>query len=693
MNKYDVICVQGEGAYGVVLRCRNKKSGELVAVKQFKGSTEDEIDKKATLREVKILRELNHPNIVNLLEAFKRRDQLFLVFEYCELDMLAILQQNPDGIDPEDVRFYMWQLCRSLEYLHRNGIIHRDVKPENLLVCRNKELKICDFGFARYTSSKGDYTDYVATRWYRAPELLLSTTNYTTAVDIWAMGCIMGELLDGQPMFPGDSDLDQLHVIQKVMGPMMPEHKELYMKNRAFAKVPQPNLSHPETLDRKYFGHASKRALQFMKATIRMDPKDRLTAAECLKHPYFEGMEDLHPELATNCGIDIVRDRKNRKHAPNPLPTTEKPSDSPKDEAPQTKKIAFELPTIPSFQSLHPPGGKKERKGDGDEKRKGDSNLPRLPSALQQQQLELTGGYDGAKDGRQDHILPQFSIGEDSESDLHGRQHQPGKRRDEKERDSQEDKKAARISKYAQPTLPTQPPNRKTREEDKWGDTYERRNDSRKQSREKDRDVDRITFDELGTLPGQVQLPPSRGKDGEVAGKKEKKRRKDERLASPNAPNRMHNDSYPQKDAKPGVLWPYQNMAMMGLHNPYKQKTKAKNEEKRNKDGTRDKKSSTPFANKQMKQQFKPASPQRQPRQTLRNDSPSRLTHNTPTPPFRTFNQSPPKGSSRPLVPLQGRNDPYQKTPNHNAQTRLQSRGDLSYATPVTSSRWDDGDF
>ncbi|CAM9775986.1 unnamed protein product, partial [Laminaria digitata] len=219
MNKYEVLGVVGEGAYGVVLRCRNKESGCVVAVKKFKESEDDEIVKKTTLREVKVLRMLRHPNIVCLKEAFRRKGKLYLVFEYVEKNLLEVLEDNPDGLPFEAVRGYIHQLCRAIDWCHHNGVVHRDIKPENLLVnVRSNELKLCDFGFARTLpppqGNRQELTDYVATRWYRAPELLLGSTRYDPSVDLWAIGCIMGELVDGQPLFPGDSEIDQLYIVQ-----------------------------------------------------------------------------------------------------------------------------------------------------------------------------------------------------------------------------------------------------------------------------------------------------------------------------------------------------------------------------------------------------------------------------------------------------------------------------------------------
>lgn len=270
MNKYEVLGVVGEGAYGVVLRCRNKENGETVAIKKFKESEDDDIVKKTTLREVKVLRLLRHPNIVSLKEAFRRKGKLYLVFEYVEKNLLEVLEDNPNGLDPEMVRRYIFQLCQAIDWCHRSDIMHRDIKPENLLIStREQGLKLCDFGFARaVTSAKQELTDYVATRWYRAPELLLGSTHYTASVDMWAIGCIMGELVDGQPLFPGESEIDQLYIIQRMMGPLTDQHMQLFLKNPRFAGLKFPDMSRPETLQKRYVGNLSKRAMNFMKACL-----------------------------------------------------------------------------------------------------------------------------------------------------------------------------------------------------------------------------------------------------------------------------------------------------------------------------------------------------------------------------------------------------------------------------------------
>jgi len=211
MENYETLGTIGEGTYGVVLKARHKETGQIVAIKKFKESDEDEQVRKTALREVRILKQLKHDNIVNLIEVFRRKSKLHLVFEYVERTILEDLERNPDGMDPIETKKCLWQLLRSIEYCHAHNIIHRDIKPENLLVSRNGVLKLCDFGFARTLAGPGArYTDYVATRWYRGPELLTGDTQYGKPVDIWAIGCMLPEMASGAPLFPGESDIDQL---------------------------------------------------------------------------------------------------------------------------------------------------------------------------------------------------------------------------------------------------------------------------------------------------------------------------------------------------------------------------------------------------------------------------------------------------------------------------------------------------
>ncbi|XP_047192700.1 cyclin-dependent kinase-like 5 isoform X9 [Scophthalmus maximus] len=289
MNKFEVLGIVGEGAYGVVLKCRHKDTNEIVAIKKFKDSEENEEVKETTLRELKMLRTLKQENIVELKEAFRRRGKLYLVFEYVEKNMLELLEELPNGVPTEKARNYIFQLIKAIHWCHKHDIVHRDIKPENLLISSDDILKLCDFGFARNLSEGTDanYTEYVATRWYRSPELLLGAP-YGKAVDMWSVGCILGELSDGQPLFPGESEIDQLFTIQKVLGPLPPEQMKLFYNNPRFHGLRFPAVNHPQTLERRYLGIIGGGLLDLLKNLLLLNPTERFLTEQSLNHHAFQ---------------------------------------------------------------------------------------------------------------------------------------------------------------------------------------------------------------------------------------------------------------------------------------------------------------------------------------------------------------------------------------------------------------------
>jgi len=318
-NKYEVLEVVGEGAYGIVYKCRNKETGKYVAIKKFK-EVEDEIVKKTMKRELRMLQRMHHENIVDFIEAFKRKGNLFLVFEYVEKNLLEILQDSPRGLEPKLIRHFMYQLCKAIKYLHNQNVIHRDVKPENLLVNEKMDLKLCDFGFARLISgsSKERLTDYVATRWYRAPELLLTQGEYGPEVDYWAVGCIMGELVDGNPLFPGENEIDQLHCIQKVLGNFTDEQVYLFYANPIYNGKELLEVEKPETLDWRYLGKLPKNAISFMKGLLELDPKKRLNGNNVFQHPYLVKLyeKDMKKENEKNSeNVESVTNMNNNNNS------------------------------------------------------------------------------------------------------------------------------------------------------------------------------------------------------------------------------------------------------------------------------------------------------------------------------------------------------------------------------------------
>jgi len=279
MENYETLGVLGEGTYGVVIKAKQKKTGKVVAIKKFKQLDNEEHVKRTSMREVKMLKQLKHPNIVNLLEVFTVENQLFLVFEYVEKTVLECLESTTRGLPPKDVRRYMYQLLRALHYCHSNNVIHRDVKPENILIGSSGAVKLCDFGFARMVTTKGKYTDYVATRWYRAPELLVGDVSYTKAVDVWAVGCIFAELSDTQPLFPGSSDLNQLSLIFRACGPVPNRMVRIFEANPLYKRVSFPSCTIQRSLQERY-ANRSADWLEFLCACLETDPAKRLSCAE-----------------------------------------------------------------------------------------------------------------------------------------------------------------------------------------------------------------------------------------------------------------------------------------------------------------------------------------------------------------------------------------------------------------------------
>ncbi|THF95704.1 hypothetical protein TEA_025297 [Camellia sinensis var. sinensis] len=216
MERYKIIKEVGDGTFGSVWRALNKQTGEVVAIKKMKRkyySWEECIN----LREVKSLRKMNHPNIVKLKEVIRENDILYFVFEYMECNLYQLMKDRGNLFSEAEVRNWCFQVFQGLAYMHQRGYFHRDLKPENVLVSKDV-IKIADFGLAREISSQPPYTEYVSTRWYRAPEVLLQSPMYNSAVDMWAMGAIMAELFTLRPLFPGSSEADEIYKICSIIG-------------------------------------------------------------------------------------------------------------------------------------------------------------------------------------------------------------------------------------------------------------------------------------------------------------------------------------------------------------------------------------------------------------------------------------------------------------------------------------------
>ncbi|KAM6475132.1 cyclin-dependent kinase-like 3 isoform 3-T6 [Liasis olivaceus] len=244
--------------------------------------------------------QFRHENLVNLIEVFRQKKKIHLVFEFIDHTILDELQHYSHGLDSRRLKRYLYQILRAIDYLHSNNVIHRDIKPENILVSQTGITKLCDFGFARTLAAPGDiYTDYVATRWYRAPELVLKDTTYGKPVDIWALGCMIIEMATGNPYLPSSSDLDLLHKIVTKVGNLTPHLQSIFIRSPVFSGMVLPEVQHPKSARKKY-PKLSVLLADMVHACLQMDPADRISSADLLQHEYFtrDGfVEKFLPEL------------------------------------------------------------------------------------------------------------------------------------------------------------------------------------------------------------------------------------------------------------------------------------------------------------------------------------------------------------------------------------------------------------
>ncbi|XP_055379210.1 cyclin-dependent kinase-like 4 isoform X4 [Condylostylus longicornis] len=322
MERYEKLSRLGEGSYGIVYKCRDRETGALVAVKRFVESEEDPAIRKIALREIRLLKNLKHPNLVSLLEVFRRKRRLHLVFEFCEHTVLHELERYPNGCPDHLTKQIVYQTMQGVAYCHKQGCLHRDIKPENILLTAQGQVKLCDFGFARMLSPGENYTDYVATRWYRAPELLVGDTQYGTPVDVWAIGCVFAELVRGQALWPGRSDVDQLFLIRKTLGDLLPRHIQIFGQNEYFKGITLPVPPTLETLEDKMPAKALQNPLtiDFLKKCLDKDPTKRWTCEKLLKHSYFEDYVARQKELESLATSIDYKNRDKSKSSNTSLP-------------------------------------------------------------------------------------------------------------------------------------------------------------------------------------------------------------------------------------------------------------------------------------------------------------------------------------------------------------------------------------
>ncbi|KAF7823469.1 mitogen-activated protein kinase 3 [Senna tora] len=284
----------GRGAYGLVCSLLNTGTGEMLAVKKIANAFENLMDAKRTLREIKLLRHLDHENVIALRDVIPpplRREftDVYIATELMDTDLHHIIRSN-QNLSEEHC-----QILRGLKYIHSANIIHRDLKPSNLLLNANCDLKICDFGLARPTSEYNLMTEYVVTRWYRAPELLLNSSDYTSAIDVWSVGCIFMELMNKKPLLPGRDHVHQMRLLTELLG--TPTEADIgLVRNEDVRRYIRQLPQYPRQPLARIFPHVDPLAIDLIDRMLTIDPTRRITVEEALAHPYLANLHDVADE-------------------------------------------------------------------------------------------------------------------------------------------------------------------------------------------------------------------------------------------------------------------------------------------------------------------------------------------------------------------------------------------------------------
>ncbi|KAK7086136.1 Mitogen-activated protein kinase 15 [Halocaridina rubra] len=306
-------------AYGIVWKAIDRRSGDIVAVKKIFDAFRNETDAQRTFREIVFLLEFSsHPNVIRLLNVLKadNNKDIYLVFQFMETDLHNVIKK---GNVLEDIhrRYIMYQLFRATRYLHSGSVIHRDLKPSNILIDSDCRVKVADFGLARSVEPcarvepQGDptLTNYVATRWYRAPEILLNSKRYTLGVDMWSLGCILGEMLLGKPMFPGSSTIDQIERIMAVIAPPSREDLHIISSQYASGLLNKPQGGRAPKPLREILGGAPSDAIDLVEKLLVFNPEKRLTAEQALKHPFVSRFHNTANEpCLDHAVVPCIRD-------------------------------------------------------------------------------------------------------------------------------------------------------------------------------------------------------------------------------------------------------------------------------------------------------------------------------------------------------------------------------------------------
>ncbi|KAM6959187.1 mitogen-activated protein kinase 15 [Aplochiton taeniatus] len=314
--RYEIKRRLGKGAYGIVWKAVDRQTGEVVAVKKIFDAFRNRTDAQRTFREILFLQEFgDHANIIRLLNVIRAQNDkdIYLVFEYMDTDLHAVIRKG-NLLKDIHKRYVMYQLLKATKYLHSGNVIHRDQKPSNILLDTDCFVKLCDFGLARSLyqiqedAGNPTLTEYVATRWYRAPEILLGSTRYTKGVDMWSIGCILGEMLLGKALFPGTSTINQIEKILSAIPHPSPEDI-MSIKSEFGASVIQRMLLRPQVpLEDLFQPPVPSDAIDLLCRLLVFNPDKRLTAEQALQHPYVSRFHNPAKEQSLNYDVILPVD-------------------------------------------------------------------------------------------------------------------------------------------------------------------------------------------------------------------------------------------------------------------------------------------------------------------------------------------------------------------------------------------------
>ncbi|XP_054673917.1 mitogen-activated protein kinase 15 [Grus americana] len=377
-QKYEIKRRLGKGAYGIVWKAIDRRTGEIVAVKKIFDAFRNRTDAQRTFREIMFLQEFGeHPNIIKLLDVIRAQNDkdIYLIFESMETDLHAVIKK---GNLLKDIHkcYILYQLLKATKFIHSGNVIHRDQKPSNILLDADCFVKLCDFGLARslcqMNEDRGNpaLTEYVATRWYRAPEILLSSRSYTKGVDMWSIGCILGELLLGKPLFPGTSTVNQIEQILRVIPAPSPEDILAIQSDYRASVVNCMSSRQRVTFEEILPSSTPLPALDLLKKLLVFNPDKRLTAEEALQHPYVKRFHcparepSLDYDVILPLGDDIqlsVAEYRNKLYE---MILEKKLNSHPKEQV-QRENIQLSQsesrPLLPNFSSVTLPTRKGER--------------------------------------------------------------------------------------------------------------------------------------------------------------------------------------------------------------------------------------------------------------------------------------------------------------------------------------------